>query len=123
MRGRLDAPELEPFVRFAREAVAGEKGFLIRHSEILPGTFASTTETTDHLLQELGLSRTPVLQWGPLGMQQLSRVRRRGFEMRGFAGNAPDHVDHFHGMYRSSPPSTAAVAGSGKTASDPRCRR
>ena len=98
--GRLDATKLEPFVRLARAAVEGAKRFLITHSEIFPGTFASTTETTDHLLQELGLHRVAVLEWGPLGMQQLSHVRCGGFEVRGFAGNsAPDHIDHFHGMY------------------------
>ncbi|MGD8869096.1 MAG: hypothetical protein PVI01_15820 [Gemmatimonadales bacterium] len=99
--GSLDISKLEPFLRFARAAVNGDKRFLITHSEIFPGTFASTTETTDYLLAELGLEREAVLAWGPLGMQQLSQVRRRGFEVRGFAGNsAPDHIDHFHGMYR-----------------------
>ncbi len=98
--GRLDASKLEPFVRFARAAVAGEKRFLITHSEIFPGTFASTTETADYLLGELGLPREAVLEWGPLGMQQLGHVLCRGFEVQGFAGNsAPDHIDHFHGMY------------------------
>ena len=69
------------------------------HSEIFPGTFASTTETADYLLRELGLHRTPVLRWGPRGMQQLSEVRAGGFELLGFAGNsAPDHIDQFQGM-------------------------
>ncbi len=98
--GRLEAAKLEPFVRFARAAVAGEKRFLVTHSEIFPGTFASTTETADYLLEQLGLQREAVLRWGPLGMQQLSHVRCGGFEVRGFAGNsAPDHIDHYHGMY------------------------
>jgi hypothetical protein len=98
--GRLEAAKLEPFVRFARAAVAGEKRFLITHSEIFPGTFASTTETADYLLEQLGLQREAVLRWGPLGMQQLSQVLCRGFAVQGFAGNsAPDHIDHFHGMY------------------------
>lgn len=121
--GRLDASDLDPFVRFARAALAGEKRFLITHSEIFPGTFASTTETTDHLLQELGLSRTPVLEWGPLGMQQLGQVRCRGLEVRGFAGNsAPDHVDHFHGMYRFlAALDSIGLAGSVKAPTDPRC--
>jgi hypothetical protein len=97
--GTLDPKNLDAFVRFAREAVAGRKRFLITHSEIFPGTFASTTETADYLLRELGLHRTPVLTWGPRGMQQLSEVRAGGFELLGFAGNsAPDHIDHLHGM-------------------------
>jgi hypothetical protein len=97
--GTLDTHELEPFVRYARAAARGEKRFVVTHSEIFPGTFASTTETSDHLVQALGLRRTPVLRWGPRGMQQLSEVRRGGLAILGFAGNsAPDHVDQLHGM-------------------------
>lgn len=97
--GTLDARNLEGFVQFARAAMRGDKRFLITHSEIFPGTFASTTETADYLLAQLGLKRTPVLRWGPRGMQQLSDVRAGGFELMGFAGNsAPDHIDQFQGM-------------------------
>jgi hypothetical protein len=99
--GPLDPAPLEPFLVFAREAVAGRKAMIITHSEIFPGTFASTTECTDHLLGALGLKRRPVLKWGPGGMQQTSDVRSGRFHLLGFAGNsAPDHVDHFHGMAR-----------------------
>lgn len=97
--GVLDEANLAMFVRFARAAVRGDKRFLITHSEIFPGSFASTTETTDYLVQALGLKRTPVLRWGPRGMQQLSEVKQGGLEIEGFAGNAgPDHIDQFQGM-------------------------
>ena len=97
--GTLDPRNLEAFVRFARAAVRGDKRLLITHSEIFPGTFASTTETADYLLRALGLARTPVLRWGPRGMQQLSEVHAGRFELMGFAGNtAPDHIDQFQGM-------------------------
>lgn len=97
--GRLDGTRLELFVRYARAALRGEKRMLVTHSEIFPGTFASTTETTDFLIAALSLRRTPVLEWGPVGMQQLSRVRQGGLEIQGFAGNSgPDHTDHFHAM-------------------------
>jgi len=97
--GTLDPRNLDAFVRFARAAMRGDKRFLVTHSEIFPGTFASTTETADYLLRQLGLKRTPVLRWGPRGMQQLSEVRAGGFELMGFAGNsAPDHIDQFQGM-------------------------
>lgn len=97
--GALDTAKLVPFLRYARRAIAGQARLLITHSEIFPGTFASTTETTDWLIAALGLSRTPVLAWGPGGMQQLSEVRRGGLTILGFAGNTgPDHVDHLHGL-------------------------
>ncbi len=97
--GTLDTTNLVAFAEFARAAIRGEKRFLITHSEIFPGTFASTTETADWLLRTLGLHRTPVLRWGPRGMQQLSEVRAGRFELLGFAGNsAPDHIDQLHAM-------------------------
>jgi hypothetical protein len=97
--GTLDTTNLMAFAAFARAAMRGEKRFLVTHSEIFPGTFASTTETADWLLSALGLRRTPVLHWAPRGMQQLSEARGGGFELLGFAGNsAPDHVDQFHAM-------------------------
>jgi hypothetical protein len=97
--GGLDTTNLAALAEFARAAVRGEKRFMVTHSEIFPGTFASTTETADWLLAALRLRREPVLQWGPRGMQQLSAVRAGGFELLGFAGNsAPDHIDHLHAM-------------------------
>jgi len=107
--GALDTTNLTAFADFARAAIHGEKRFVVTHSEIFPGTFASTTETAEWLLRALGLRRTRVLLWGPRGMQQLSEVRAGGFEMLGFAGNsAPDHVDHLHAM----PELLARVLGS-----------
>ena len=97
--GALDTTGLVAFADFARAALRAEKRFVVTHSEIFPGTFASTTETADWLLRALGLRRTAVLRWGPRGMQQLSEVRSGRFELLGFAGNsAPDHVDHLHAL-------------------------
>jgi hypothetical protein len=97
--GTLDTANLVAFADFARAAVRGEKRFVVTHSEIFPGTFASTTETADWLLRTLGLRRTPVLRWGPRGMQQLSEAGAGRFELLGFAGNTgPDHIDHLHAM-------------------------
>lgn len=95
----IDPAGLDVFLQFAKDAATGQKRMLITHSEVFPGTFASTTETTDWLLRQLKLRRRPVLRWGPGGMQQLSEVRRGRLAVMGFAGNsAPDHMDHLHGM-------------------------
>ncbi|MDZ7267997.1 MAG: hypothetical protein ONB48_10155 [candidate division KSB1 bacterium] len=100
--GEIQAADLEAFVRFAAGTAApnARQRFLITHSEIFPGTFVSTTEATDFILQKLGMSRRPVLKWGPLGMQQISEARRHHFAVLGFAGNTgPDHTDHLHALY------------------------
>ncbi len=96
---KLESAGLEIFLQFARDAVAGRKQMIITHSEIFPGTYASTTETADWLLAQLGLKRQAVLKWGPLGTQQLSEARAGQFRVLGFAGNAaPDHVDQLHSL-------------------------
>lgn len=97
--GKIDSTNLLSLTKFARAAVRGEKRFLITHSEIFPGTFASTTETADYVIAALELRRSPVLRWGPGGMQQLSTVKQGRLEIMGFAGNtAPDHIDHAQGL-------------------------
>lgn len=97
--GLIDESGLDVFLKFAYEAVAGRKSFVFTHSEIFPGTYASTTECADYLLAKLRLQRKPHLRPGPLGMQELSAVDAGDFHLRGYAGNtAPDHVDHLQGM-------------------------
>jgi len=98
-QGMIDTTNLVAFTEFARAASRGEKRFIVTHSEIFPGTFASTTETADWMLGALKLPRKAVLRWGPRGMQQLSEVRAGKFLLMGFAGNsAPDHIDQLHAM-------------------------
>lgn len=97
--GKVDPEGIAPFVEFAREVVAGRKRFVIAHSEVYPGTYASTTECADALAEALGLKPRALLKWGPLGMQQVSEVRAGRLRILGFAGNsAPDHTDHFHAL-------------------------
>lgn len=95
----IDPGRLNGLVEYARIAIAGKKQLLVLHTEIFPGTFASTTETADWLLRELSVPRTAVLRWGPMGSQQLSEAGKGGFGLRGYAGNAaPDHVDLLHAL-------------------------
>jgi hypothetical protein len=96
---KLVADDLEVFVRYARAAAAGKKQMIISHSEVFPGTFASTTETADYLLDQLRLQRQATLKWGPAQMQQLSEAGKGKLRVVGYAGNsAPDHIDQLHGL-------------------------
>jgi len=97
--GALDTTNLVDFAAFGRLAMRGDKRLLVTHTEIFPGTFASTTETADWLLDALTLRRKAVLEWGPMGTQRLSVVRKGRFTLQGYAGNSgPDHTDQFHAM-------------------------
>lgn len=99
LESKISTENLAIWAQLGRDAIAGKKRAIITHSEIFPGTFASTTETADYLLKEVGVPRTAVLKWGPMGTQQLSEARSGKFLMMGFAGNsAPDHVDQLHSL-------------------------
>jgi hypothetical protein len=95
----VDETDLDVFTRFAGDAVSGRKRMWVTHSEVYPGTYASTTETADALLRRMGIGRRRVLREGPIGMQQLSEASRGGLRVSGFAGNsAPDHMDHVYAL-------------------------
>lgn len=96
---QLVPTNVEAWLRFGRDALAGKKRLIITHSEIFPGTYASTTETADYLLRAWGLAAHPVVRWGPMRTQMLSDVRAGGVRVVGFAGNsAPDHVDQMQSL-------------------------
>ena len=69
LESKLGTANLEIWLQvLARDAIAGRKRAMVTHSEIFPGTFASTTETADYLIRELHLERRAVLKWGPMGI-------------------------------------------------------
>jgi hypothetical protein len=56
---QLVAENLASWLQFGRDAIAGKKRLVITHSEIFPGTYASTTETADELLREWKITPMP----------------------------------------------------------------
>jgi hypothetical protein len=99
LESKIDPGNLAVWLQLGRDAMAGHKRFVVTHSEIFPGTFASTTETADYIVAQLGLPRRAVLKWGPMGLQQLSETRSGKLLLIGYAGNsAPDHVDQLHSL-------------------------
>jgi hypothetical protein len=99
LESSLGDQNLQVWLHLGRDAMAGRKRFLLTHSEIFPGTYASTTETADYILKQLGVRRRAVLKWGPMGMQQLSEASRGKFLLLGYAGDsAPDHVDQLQSL-------------------------
>jgi hypothetical protein len=99
LESKIGAGNLEVWLQLARDAAAGRKRLIVTHSEIFPGTFASTTETADYLAEQLSAKAQPRLRTGPMGLQQLSEIRIGRFLLIGYAGNsAPDHVDQLHSL-------------------------
>ena len=86
---------MEGFLKFAREAAAGRKCMILSHSAQRPEGYASTTETADYLISQLGGKRQDVSEAWAGGLQLTSRFRTGRLEIYGFAGDAgTDHLKH-----------------------------
>lgn len=97
--GKLNEEKIDLYLELAKMAIAGEKSFLISHSDIYPVTYASNRETADYLLEKLNLKRKKTDELGPVGMHKTSEVSANNFFLYGFDGDtARDHVDHYHAM-------------------------
>ena len=85
---------MRDFRRFAQLASAGEKCFIITHSDVKT-PYASTRETADDLLQFVQLRRESVTprRTGPLVLR--SRALRGKFRVMGYEGETgEDHLHH-----------------------------
>jgi hypothetical protein len=88
---KINPAHMEGFLRFAREAAEGRKRLLISHSQLSTPTYASTVETADYLIVQLGGHRDDsVIDW-PAGMRLLSRFQQGHCEILGFAGDTAEH--------------------------------
>jgi hypothetical protein len=96
----LNGLQIKAFSDFAREAAAGRKLMFVSHSSIIPPGYASTTETSNFLIHEVGGTPKPSRGAGPLGLELISRYTQGNFHVRGFSGN--DKMDHCAqlGLYR-----------------------
>jgi hypothetical protein len=87
------------FITFAKEAVADKKQFLITHTKIVPGGYASTTETADYLLAQVGVKRAKFTGTGLFGLPQETEAKKGGLRIFGCAGaRGDDHTDHLHAL-------------------------
>lgn len=97
---RVDPRDMSGFRRFATEAAAGRKVFVVTHSA-QPTPYASTTETADDLLAHVGLERETVGVLTGEEFPQVSRAVRGGFEVLGFEGaSGPAHLFHLRAIDR-----------------------
>ena len=100
--GSLSAPQMRPFVQFARQAKAGRKFMFVSHSSIIPPGYASTTETANYIIDQLGgrPRKARPRASDPMGLELISRFDSGNFHVRGFRGNdRMDHCAHI-GLYR-----------------------
>lgn len=96
----VNALQIKAFTEFAKEAAEKRKLMFVSHSSIIPPGYASTTETANFLIHEVGGTPKASSGKGPLGLDLISRYTRGNFHVRGFSGNDKmDHCAHL-GLYR-----------------------
>jgi hypothetical protein len=107
----VDPAGIAPFVKFAKEAQAGRKLMAITHSEIPTYDYASSTESSEAILKELGITSAPSSDSPPPAsfqsaadafparsiawLQARSVAHDGNFFVWGYAGkDKPDHIAH-----------------------------
>ena len=92
---RVDPALMDGFRRFAVEAAAGRKTFLLTHSALVPQGYASTGEAADFLIDAVGGKAEPAkVAWSDAWTQMRAFSKGR-FVVLGFAGTeGADHMSH-----------------------------
>jgi len=92
--------KMEGFLKFAQTAAAGEKRFVLSHSEQPAPGYASTTETANHIAAQIHLAPRPALEAWPAALHPTRQLHRGGLEILGFKGNGPgDHMEHLRSFW------------------------
>jgi hypothetical protein len=98
---RVDAALMDGFRRFALEAAAGRKTFLLSHSALIPDGYASTGEVADYLIAAVdGKPEALQKEWAK-GWTQTRSFAKGRFVVLGFAGvEGADHMNHLRQIGR-----------------------
>ena len=99
-RQHMNEQQMAPFTHFAELAAKGDKLFAITHTAIVTPSYASTTETSKFLMDQLGAELEQVNEVGPLpSMHLTTKADMGGFHVRGFAGGDTNaHCDHLYAI-------------------------
>jgi hypothetical protein len=121
---RLKSNCIEPIKRFAQRAVEGRALLSITHSEIVTYGYLNTHDTTDKVLEAVGVPRVPATAaqpWPELAamvntlakkdmvpLSPLTEAHRGGLHVRGYDGNGPiTHMQHLIQMSTTALPDLA----------------
>lgn len=93
------AVQMQDFLKFAKDARDEEKIMHLTHSSITTSGYQSTTQTANYLIQNTGVSVTPVNQTDEIGT--MYGICDSGyFQIRRYHGQtAEDHLKHLYAMH------------------------
>jgi hypothetical protein len=87
--------QMAPFVAYAKSG----KPLWLTHSAVVPGTYASTTETADALIEAVGAKREKADEKNARGMKLVSKADQGEFHVRGYEGDTGEaHLEHLRNL-------------------------
>lgn len=89
---RPQPKQMEGFIRFAQHAALGHKRMIVIHNRLMPGSYASTSETADAILAALDLNAQPHEETLADQLITYRKADRSGFQLIGTQGN--DGAEH-----------------------------
>ncbi len=97
VKRQMSLAMLDPYIRFAKEAAAGRKEFVMTHSSIVPIGYASTTECAGAFIDAVGATRVEDNIDAGNGFTQLYHADIGNFHVRGYSGETKEaHVAQIH---------------------------
>jgi hypothetical protein len=80
-KGKPNPAAMKPWQELAQQAARGTTQFVVTHTAVDPGSYASSTDTANWLVDQMGMKRQPVQQWAGQGVQPKSVARSGSFEI------------------------------------------
>jgi hypothetical protein len=97
---QVDPNLMSGFLRFARDAAEGRKVLIVTYSQVKTD-YASTAETANYLLTQIGGEAETVEEIWAEGWQCMSRFKQKGLQIYSFAGDTgADHLKHLHYLWK-----------------------
>jgi len=80
-RGKPNEQAMAVWQEFAQRAVQGGTQFVVTHTAVDPGSYASSTDTADWLVSHNGMTRQPVTEWNGKGVKPATVATNGNFQI------------------------------------------
>lgn len=80
-KGKPNDKAMETYLDEARQAADGGTEFVVTHSAVNPGSYTSSTDTSNWLVQRMGIQRQPVPDWAGSGVHPASVAQSGNFKV------------------------------------------
>jgi hypothetical protein len=107
--GKPRESDMQIWQQLAEDAKKGKTTFVVTHTAVIPGDYASSTDTANWLVQNTGVKREPVTEWNGTGKKPDSRAGAGNFHVIGLYDKPEPYMvrDPITGKTKPNIPGTA----------------